>query len=198
MPEEDAMSGQLLIDRDESILIVVDAQPAFLDKLPASERRALVSRLCWLIGVATWLEIPLVVTAEDLPHLGGVAPEIAPLLPDVPTFDKMIFGLADDPAILAVAHINRKTTILTGLETDVCVAQSALGLLELGYRVVAVADATGSPGTVHAARLTRMREVGVVIVDVKNLYYEWLRTVEQVRRFRTECADLPVPEGLRL
>jgi nicotinamidase-related amidase len=199
MPEEDAMSGQLLIDRDESILIVVDAQPAFLDKLPASERRALVSRLCWLIGVATWLEIPLVVTAEDLPHLGGVAPEIAPLLPDVPTFDKMIFGLADDPAILAaVAHTNRKTTILTGLETDVCVAQSALGLLERGYRVVAVADATGSPGTAHAAGLTRMREAGVVIVDVKNLYYEWLRTVEQVRRFRTECADLPVPEGLRL
>ena len=74
---EETMPGQLLIDPDDSILIVIDAQPAFLDKLPAPDRRTLVSHLCWLIGVATWLAIPLVVTAEDLPHLGGVAPELA-------------------------------------------------------------------------------------------------------------------------
>ena len=193
------MADQLLIDRDDSILMVIDAQPAFLDKLPERERRTLVAYLGWLIGVATWLEIPLVVTAEDLPRLGGVASELAPVLSDTPTFNKMIFGLADDPAILAaVARTNRKTAILTGLETDVCVAQSALGLLERGYRVVAVADAIGAPEPAHAAGLSRMREAGVVIVNVKNLYYEWLRTVEQVRRFRTACADLAVPEGLRL
>ena len=193
------MPRQLPIDPDDSILIVIDAQPAFLDKLPAPDRRTLVSHLCWLIGVATWLAIPLVVTAEDLPHLGGVAPELAHVLPDTPIFNKMIFGLADDPAILAaVAQTTRKTAILTGLETDVCVAHSALGLLERGYRVVAVADATGAPEPAHAAGLSRLREAGVVIVNVKNLYYEWLRTVERVQRFQTECADLAVPEGLRL
>jgi nicotinamidase-related amidase len=193
------MTGKLLIDRDDSILIIIDTQAAFLDKLPARERRGLVSRLCWLVGVATWLKIPLVVTAEDLSHEGGVEPELAAVLPDTHIFNKMVFGLADDPAILgAVAHTNRKTAILTGLETDVCVAQSALGLLERGYRVVAVADAMGAPEPSHTAGLSRMREAGVVIVNVKNLYYEWLRTVEQVRRFRTACADLAVPEGLRL
>jgi nicotinamidase-related amidase len=193
------MASKLLIDHDDSILIIIDAQPAFLDKLPAQDQRTLVSYLCWLVGVAAWLKIPLVVTAEDLPHLGGVAPELAAVLPGTPIFNKMIFGLADDPVILgAVAHTNRKTAILTGLETDVCVAQSALGLLERGYRVVAVADATGAPEPAHAAGLSRMREAGVVIVHVKNLYYEWLRTVEQVRRFRTACADLVVPESLRL
>ena len=61
-----------------------------------------------------------------------------------------------------------------------------------------VADATGAPEPAHTAGLSRMWEAGVVIVHVKNLYYEWLRTVEQVRRFRTACADLVVPEGLRL
>jgi hypothetical protein len=78
------------------------------------------------------------------------------------------------------------------------VSQSALGLLQRGYRVVAVADATGAPEPAHTAGLSRMREAGVVMVNVKNLYYEWLRTVEQVRRFRAACADLAVPEGLRL
>ena len=196
------MSDQTLIDHDDSILIVIDAQPVFLDKLPAAERRQLLGFMCWLIGVANWQHIPLIVTAEDFPHIGSVAPEIAQMLPaspETPIYNKMIFGLAGDPEILAaVAHTGRKTAILIGLETDVCVAQSALGLLELGYRVVAVADATGSPGAAQAAGLDRMRDAGVVIVNVKNLFFEWVRTVDQMRRFRAECASLVRPEGLRL
>ena len=193
------MPDHTLIARDDSVLIVIDAQAAFLDKLPETERGLLLARMRWLIGVARWLRIPLVVTAEDVAHLGGIAPDLAPLVGDVVAHDKLVFGLADDPAILAdVARTGRRTAVLIGLETDVCVAQSALGLLERGYRVVAVADATGSPGAAHAAGLSRMRDAGVVVVDVKNLHYEWLRTVEQVRRFRVECAHLGVPEGVRL
>lgn len=192
------MTDQLLIDRDDSVLIVIDAQPAFLDKLPEEERHVLVSRLRWLIGVATWLKIPIVVTAEDLPHLGGVTPELAQALSDARTFNKMTFGLAGDPAILgAITDTNRRTVVVTGLETDVCIAQSALGLLERGYRVVAVADAAGAPEPAHSAGLSRLREAGVIVVYVKNLYYEWLRTVDMVQRFRTECADLAAPEGVR-
>jgi nicotinamidase-related amidase len=196
------MSAHALIDRDDSILIVIDAQPVFLDKLPAEERRPLLDYMCWLIGVANWLRIPLVVTAEDIPHAGGVAREIAqmlPAVPETPIYNKMIFGLADDPDILAaVACTGRNTAILIGLETDVCVAQSALGLLARGYRVVAVADATGSPEPAHTAGLNRMRDAGVAILNVKNLFYEWIRTVDQVRHFRAECPNLTKPEGLRL
>lgn len=193
------MPKHTLVDCDDSMLIVIDVQAAFLEKLPAAERSPLLSRICWLIGAATWLGIPLVLTAEDIPNLGGVAPEIAQMAPDIPTHNKLAFGLAADPDILgAVVHTGRRTTILVGLETDVCVAQSALGLLERGYRVVAVADATGSPGNAHSAGLDRMRDAGVLIVNVKNLYYEWVRTVERAHRFRAECAHLGVPEGVRL
>ncbi len=193
------MSNQTLINHNDSILIVIDAQPAFLDKLPESEQRPLVERICWLVGVADWLHIPLVVTAEDLPHLGGPASEIAQMLQDIIIHNKMIFGLASDPDIMAdVARTRRNTAVLVGLETDVCVAQSALGLLELGYRVVAVADATGSPEPAHAAGLSRMHDAGVIILNTKSLYYEWMRTVEQVQCFRTERADLHVPAGMRL
>jgi nicotinamidase-related amidase len=193
------MSEPALIDCDDSILVVIDAQPAFLDRLPVAERRSVLGNICWLIGVARWLHIPCVVTAEEMPRLGSVAPEVAQALPETHVFDKMVFGLAGDPKILAtVAGTGRKTAILVGLETDVCVAQSALGLLAQGFRVVAVADATGAPGVAHTAGLSRMRDAGAVVVNVKNLYYEWLRTVEQVRRFRSECGTLQLPEGLRL
>jgi nicotinamidase-related amidase len=195
----DSVSNHALIEHDDSILIVIDVQAVFLDKLPVDEQRRLLGRIGWLIGVADWLHIPLVVTAEDAPGLGGVAPEIAQTLPGIAVHNKLVFGLADDPAIMAdVVRTARKTAVLVGLETDVCVAQSALGLLDHGHRVVVVADASGSPGTAHAAGLRRMRDAGVVVVDTKSLYYEWMRTVAQVHRFRAERADLRAPEGMRL
>ncbi len=193
------MSDHALIERDDSLLIVIDAQTAFLKKLPETESRPLAGRISWLIGVATWLHIPLIVTAEDISHLGGPAPEIAAVLGETPVYDKMIFGLASVPEILeAVQKTGRQTAILCGLETDVCVAQSALGLMARGYRTAVVADATGSPGPAHTAGIDRMRGAGVAVISTKGLYYELIRTVEQHRRFRAECAHLKTPEGLYL
>ena len=73
---------------------------------------------------------------------------------------------------------------MVGLETDVCVAQSALGLLQEGFDVVAVADACGSPGTAHEFGLERMRGAGVMVTSAKTVYYEWVRTVEGSREQR--------------
>jgi nicotinamidase-related amidase len=99
----------------------------------------------------------------------------------------------------ALEQTGRRTVILVGLETDVCVAQSALGLLERGYRVAVVADATGSPGTAHAFGIERMRDAGAIIVSVKGLFYEWVRTVERAQRWHAECLSaLGPPEGVRL
>jgi nicotinamidase-related amidase len=195
------MPRSKLIDVGDSILVVIDVQASFLDKLPPDEGRALNQRICWLIGVARWLHVPLVATAEDIPSLGGVDAQVERALPEgITVYNKLIFGLAGDPAILgALDQTGRRTAILVGLETDVCVAQSALGLLEQGYQVAAVADATGSPGTAHAFGIERLRDAGVTIVSTKGLFYEWVRTVEAALRWRAECFDaLGVPEGVQL
>src|SRR3954468_21595542 len=165
-----------LIDVDHSVLIVIDVQPPFLDKLPREDGQLLRNRICWLIGVAGWLHVPLVVTAEDIAREGGVDPQVARALPaNVQAHNKMVFDLAADPAILmAVAQTGRKIAVLVGLETDVCVAHSALGLLGNGYQVAVVADATGAPGTAHGFGLERMADAGALIVSVKSLFYEWM------------------------
>jgi nicotinamidase-related amidase len=190
-----------LIDVDHSVLIVIDVQPPFLDKLPREDSQLLRNRICWLIGVAGWLHVPLVVTAEDIVREGGVDPQVVRALPaGIHVHNKMVFDLAADPAILAaVAQTGRKTAVLVGLETDVCVAHSALGLLGHGYQVAVVADATGSPGTAHGFGLERAAGAGALVTSVKSLFYEWLRTVERVRQFRTEMArTLAIPHGVRL
>ncbi len=181
------MPRSSLIDADDSILVVIDVQASFLDKLPPDDARALNQRICWLVGVARWLHVPLVVTAEDIPSMGGVDQQLGRALPEgITIHNKLVFGLAADPAILgALEQTGRRTAILVGLETDVCVAQSALGLLGQGYQVAAVADATGSPGTAHAFGIERMRDAGVTIISVKGLFYEWVRTVELALRWRS-------------
>jgi nicotinamidase-related amidase len=192
---------RILIDVADSVLIVIDMQPPFLDKLPREDSQLLRNRICWLIGVAGWLHVPLVVTAEDIAREGGVDPQVARALPaGIHVHNKMVFDLAADPAILAaVAQTGRKTAVLVGMETDVCVAHSALGLLAHGYQVAVVADATGSPGTAHGFGLERAVGAGALVTSVKSLFYEWMRTVERARKFRTETArTLAIPDGVRL
>ena len=195
------MSESLLIDVDDSILVLVDVQESFLGKLPEAESAILLERICWLTGVARWARVPQVVMAEDISSNGSVHPAVARVLaPGTPVHDKMHFGLAAEESILqSVRDSKRNTAILVGFETDVCICQSALGLLEQGYRVAVVADAIGSPGPDHAYGLQRMRAAGVVVVGLKGLFYEWMRTVQRSEQFHTECDQtLPLPSAIRL
>lgn len=195
------MPEGLLIDVDDSVLVVVDVQPCFLEKLPEAESAILLERVCWLIGVARWARVPQVVMAEDIVSNGGVHADISAALPSgTVVHDKMQFGLAAEDHILqAVRDCGRNTAVVVGLETDVCVCHSALGLVANGFRVAVVADAVGSPGPDHAYGLQRMRAAGVVVVGLKGLFYEWVRTVARSEQFHAECDEsLPLPSGVRL
>jgi nicotinamidase-related amidase len=192
------MTNSSLLDVNDSMLIVIDVQPHFVKKESENEHNPLLQRMCWVIKVAKWLGIPMIVTAEDIPHTGTISKEVAELLPpDTKVYNKMTFGLAAQLDILeSVQSTGRKTAILIGYETDVCVAHSALGLMDLDYRVVVIADATGSPGDAHKLGLERIHQAGGIILSAKSLYYEWVRTVEQALAF--EKSGIKTPDGIIL
>jgi len=192
------MTNSSLLDVNDSILIVIDIQPLFIKKENENEHNPLLQRMCWVIRVANWLHVSLVVTAEDISNTGNICDEVAQLLPpDTMIYKKMTFGLASQADILeAVRNTNRKTAVLIGYETDVCVTHSALGLMDLGYRVAVVADATGSPEQAHQIGLDRIRSAGGIIVSAKSLYYEWIRTVEKSIEYET--SGIETPEGMIL
>ena len=170
-----------LLDAADSLLVVVDTQPGFLERLEPDVADAVVQRIAWLVRVAGHLAVPVVVTEEEPARHGTTDIRIQEALPpSTPRHDKAVFGLADQPDILAVVvATGRRTAVLVGLESDVCVAQSAVGLLGHGHRVAVVADATASPAGGTAAGLDRMRTAGALVTTTKGLFYEWTRTVAE-------------------
>jgi nicotinamidase-related amidase len=191
-----------LLDHADSVLIVVDAQPGFSGDAGDDHRTAAHSRevAAWLVGVAAALSVPIVVTEEDAASNGPTDPVIAVKLPaSTPVLAKSTFGLTGEAAIMAaVGATGRRTAILVGAETDVCVAQSAIGLLDLGFRVVVVADATFSPGAMHANGLAHLEASGVEVRHAKGVYYEWVRTLAAARAFHEAHPDLASPPGFHL
>ena len=140
-------------------------------------------------------------TEEDPDRNGATDPRILEAAaPGTPApFRKAVFGLAaEDEIVQAVGHTGRRTAVLTGFETDVCVAQSALGLLDLGYRVAVVVDATGSPGEMHEHGLRRMRDAGAIALHAKGVYYEWIRSLEAALAFERAHPELADPPGFSL
>ncbi|MEI8298760.1 MAG: isochorismatase family protein [Pseudomonadota bacterium] len=190
---------QGLIGREHSCLMVIDVQQYFLDKLPLHDRGPLVQRIAWLMRVAHALSVPLIATAEDVERNGPLVPELATLLPaGTAAFNKMIFGLmAQDDLRAAVDASARDCFVLVGLETDVCIAQSALGLAASGRRAVVVGDACGSPPPHHAHGLRRLRDAQITVTSVKGIFYEWVRDLETLRRLQPQLVSA-LPADLTL
>jgi nicotinamidase-related amidase len=188
-----------LLARDDSVLIVVDAQPGFGRVADPGSKMA-IDRMAWLVGVAAALDIPVIATEEDAARNGPTEAAVRDRFPDgTPMLPKPVFGLADDPAILAaVKRTGRRTAVLVGMETDVCVAHSAIGLLDRGLRVAVVADATFSPGDMHAHGLRRIADAGATVIHAKGVYYEWIRTLEAARAFEAANPGLSEPPGFSL
>jgi nicotinamidase-related amidase len=172
-----------LTDHEDCLLVVIDAQPGFHPPdLPETDRAAAdaaLERAAWLTALAGSLQVPVVATEEEPERNGATDPRFA-LPAGTPVLTKPTFGLAGTPAILAAVHATRRrTAVLVGFETDVCVFQSAVGLLDEGLSVIVVEDAVLSPGEMQGRGLARLRDAGARLTHAKALAYEWARTVER-------------------
>ncbi len=190
-----------LIDVNDCILIIIDVQDHFLAKLSRQMSERLVNRVCWLAEIAKVLNVPIIATVEDECCNGGLTPSVAERLPfGTKALDKVVYDLAFQKNILnSVIETERKTAVLVGVETDVCVAQSAIGLMQNGFQVVVVADVTDSPGTEKKSGLARIEGAGALVINLKGLYYEWIRTVSKCSFVEVEhLKRLGRPKGIVL
>ena len=158
-------------------LVVVDLQEKLLP--PIFNKEQLVKNSQLLIRLAKILSIPVMATTQYTKGLGSTVPEIASLLEDVPTMDKLefsCFGSAAFRSGLKSLPGNRNTVLLCGMEAHICVMQTALGALNEGYLVHVASDAVGSRAEWNwKVGLDRMKAAGAVISSTEMMMYELLR-----------------------
>ncbi len=163
---------------EQCALVVVDIQEKLLP--PIFEKERLVRNSQLLIRLAGIVGIPVLLTTQYCKGLGQVIPEVASLLPDAKPMDKLefsCFGSGEFTAALKALPGRRNTVLLCGMETHICVMQTALGALEHGYHVHVASDAVSSRAEWNwKIGLLRMRDAGAVISSTEMMLYELLRS----------------------
>lgn len=161
-----------------ALLMVVDMQERLLPAIHESAR--VVARARVLIQAAKILGLPIVWTEQYKKGLGETDPAIAEAIGDAARpMEKMAFGCLGDAAICKatdeLAAMGRKQIILCGIETHVCVLQTALKALEAGATVFIAEDATGSRrASDRETALRRLAQAGAVPATVEMLIMEAL------------------------
>jgi isochorismate hydrolase len=179
---------------------IIDVQDFFLAQLDGAQaRERMETNLVNFARLLGYFRIPILATLErPLERKGSLPEALAAALGGSKTFEKDFFDLTGDQTIRDhLATLNRKQVIVAGCETDVCVLQSCLGLIDLGYQVFAVEDLIFSSADDVEAAFARMNAAGVVFLSYKTLYYELLQAVGGGTHADTMIAAFgPFPDDL--
>jgi len=170
------MSSAALCDAAASQLVVIDVQERLLAAMPERPRAQVLENTARLIRAATALEIPRLHSEQYPQGLGATEPALAALLTDAP-IEKTCFSChAANGFMAALQRHARQQIVLTGIETHVCVLQTALQLQQAGYQLFVVADAVCSRHKLHHKNaLARLRRAGVIVSNHESVLFEWLR-----------------------
>jgi nicotinamidase-related amidase len=165
------------LEAERCALIVVDIQEKLLP--PIFQKEQLVRNTQLLIRLAGILQIPAIMTTQYAKGLGQTVPEISALLAQTQAIDKQMFScFGSDQFCSTLKRLpgNRNTVLLCGMESHICVTQTALAGLQEGYLVHVASDAVGSRTEWNwRVGLDRMRAAGAVISSTEMAIYELLR-----------------------
>ena len=167
-----------MLEIHQCTLVVVDVQGKLAQLMTGKE--TLFKNIKILIQAAKTLEIPILWCQQVSKALGPTVPDIAELLAGAEPIDKASFSCAGhEPFNTKLEALGRKQILLCGIETHVCIYQTARDLLVRGLEVTVVADAVSSR-TADNKRiaLTRLAAEGAAIASTEMVLFELLRTAQ--------------------
>jgi nicotinamidase-related amidase len=164
--------------RDSAVLVIVDVQERLGAVMP--RRASVLDAAVKLVRTAAIVGVPVMATRQYPAGLGDVEPVLRAALESVEAttpvshVDKVAFDCFAEPAFAeAVVASGRKQLVIVGMETHICVTQTALTALRSGFDVHVVADACCSRDAgMHDIALERMRVAGVVVTTAESVQYE--------------------------
>lgn len=149
----------------------------------------IVDRSIFLVKMAHLVGVPIIQSEHNPSRLGATESRLQAVIEPCQKVQKMDFGAAStDSFMSALRQTDRKSVVLFGIETHICVVQTVCGLISAGYEVFACVDAMGSrtPDR-HQAGLERLKFAGAILTHTESVAYEWLRTASNPK-FRDALA----------
>ena len=165
-----------LMSREDSALLVVDAQEKLLAAIPGRER--IVWNIRRLLDAAAALGVPFAATEQYPDRLSPTVPELKERIGPAP--DKLCFSACVCGDIFEEwSKVNRSRVLVCGIESHVCILQTALDLVAAGFDTYVAVDAVGARYAIdHETALRRMESAGVILTTTETAMFEWCRTAE--------------------
>lgn len=160
--------------REDTVLMIVDVQERLVPAMFEAER---VLRYCsTLARAAQEMDIPVFVSEQNPDKLGNTSEALLRVLEKPTVVSKMLFSACTEETLDFLRKSGRSTVVLCGLETHICVLQTALDLVENGFTVFLPQDAVSSRyESDKRAGLERMRLAGVVPSTSEAAIFELMR-----------------------
>lgn len=164
-----------MLKKENVTLLLIDVQGNLANQMHAKE--LLFRNIQKLIKGIQVLGIPVIWIEQNPQGLGPTIPEIADLLSNIQPISKMSFSSCqNDRFVRALKALSRKQVLIAGIETHICVYQTAVDLVDLGYEVQVAADAVSSRNVVNKEiGLQKMKDFGVSLTSVETALFELLR-----------------------
>jgi nicotinamidase-related amidase len=163
----------------QSALLVIDVQEKLVPLIHGAQ--AIVQSISFLIDAAKVLDIPVLAT-EQYPK--GLGPTVAPLAQKLPHRpDKVAFSCCAIPSVVdSFRRLNRTRILLAGIESHVCVLNTALDLLAEGFVVYIAVDAVTSRFPMdHETALRRLERAGAIVTTAESAVFEWTAAASHPR-----------------
>jgi len=166
---------------ENSALVIIDIQEKLFRVM--YEKEALSSNIQKLIKGIQIMDIPIIVTEQNPDGLGLTIPEISNILPGLQPIPKFSFSCCGEEDFQRkLEELHRKQVLITGIETHICVYQTAIDLLSSGYEVQIVADCVSSRTQENRdLALNRMSMEGALLTSTEMVLFELLKTAKEER-----------------
>jgi nicotinamidase-related amidase len=164
----------MLLNAKDSCLLLIDVQEKLTPFIHEAEK--IIKNCAWMMRLAQRLHVPVLVSEQYVKGLGPTIKELKELAPVENFMEKVHFSCAADATCLAKINLAEKNqVVLIGIESHVCVFQTAVGLHEAGKKIFVIYDAVSSrdPQDKKIA-MKRLRHLGIQVISKEMAFFEWV------------------------
>ncbi|MCX8026811.1 MAG: hydrolase [Thermodesulfovibrionales bacterium] len=166
---------RFFINKDNCALMIIDIQERLADVMKMKE--SVVTNTLHLVEISKMFGIPIILTEQYPKGLGKTVKEITDALANYNPLEKITFDCCLNDVIKnAILSVNKSHIIITGMETHICVLQTTLSLLQMGYHCHLVNDAVCSRTKQNwKTGISLMSDAGAVITSTETVLFQILK-----------------------